>query len=145
MTFYPDPKPEKKIKVKKPLKRTPIQMKPKQATGRGAIMDTLIATRPHISFLSGLPIHNCSYGNCAHIVPAGKPEYKEFCELDPDNIQLLTLEEHHLLDHGTIAKREFYAIRMNTRFGIHEPVMWEKIDALYDELIEKYKLMKKNK
>ena len=80
-----------------------IKQKPHNATGEGVLFAALINTRPHVSFISGLPIPDISYQNCAHILPKGQNKYPRYKLLDR-NIVFLTMQEHFLYDSGTEKK-----------------------------------------
>jgi hypothetical protein len=89
-----------------------------------AMFERIWATREHKSFLSGKPLHEFSVSFFAHIVSKKKRPDLAYRE---DNIALLTLEEHHLYDHGTIEKREAYAQKNR--------VSWDTLFNLRDKLL----------
>jgi len=93
-------------------------MKPQaypKPTGEAVLFNTIWNTRPHKSQLSGKPIHEARPGNFAHIVAKGKrPDLRLF----ENNIILLTIEEHSLLDQGTIKQREAYAREHNCDWSL---------------------------
>ena len=120
----------------KPIKRTSIQIKPKEATGEKILLDTLISTRKHISYISELEIKPISYCNCAHVLAKGLNKYPKF-KLYDKNIVFLTMKEHHLYDNGTADQREQYARDL---WEIDKIIVrWDKLYALRDILIEEYK------
>jgi len=114
-----------------------------KVTGKAELFRKLIEEREHVSFLTGIYIQQIDHCNCAHVVPATVAEYKEFSQLDPENIIFLThdydSDEHTLYDAGTKEQRARYAMLCGEK-GI--VCRWDKINKLYDTLIEKYKLMK---
>lgn len=65
------------------------------------------ANRPHISFFTGRPIWNFHPGHFLHVLPKALNKYPHF-RLNPNNIVLGTLKEHHLADFGTHKEREAY-------------------------------------
>ena len=86
-------------------------------TGEKILFEAIWQTRPHKSQLSGKPIHNPMPGNFAHLHAKGKrPDIR----LLDTNLCLLTLEEHFLLDQGTIAQREKYAKENNCDWSVIE-------------------------
>lgn len=124
MSSSPRKKTASKI-VKNHLKRKP--------SGEAAIFEVVWNTRPRVSFISGVDLGGdakaCMF---AHILNKGKyPRFK----LYDKNIQLLTCEEHSLLDAGTQQQREDYAAR-KLKEGII--VKWEKIDMLREILKQEY-------
>lgn len=93
--------------------------------------------RPHKSYLSKRPLNfeegSSFYFSCfAHILAKGKAKYPRF-KLYSANIVLLHPEEHTLLDQGSEAQRQKYALK----YGCN----WSKIYALRDELKAKYKTL----
>lgn len=115
--FVPDPKPEKVIKGKEPVK-----MK-KKVTGEGALFKAIWETRPHKSFVSGEDLGKDGYPwMFAHVLP--KKKYPDFRLLDR-NIVLLTQEEHHEWDNGLRAE-----LSMDRK--------WDKMFDLERQLIEEY-------
>lgn len=126
-----------KQKVIVPIKRT------YKVTGKLALFNYLISIRPHVSWLTEIPIKHIDHNNCAHVVPAGDPEYKKYCELDPENIIFLThcteSDEHTLLDQGTNEQRMEYMIRCEEK---DIKCNWNRIWDKKKELIAKYKRMK---
>lgn len=89
-------------------------------------------TRPHNSFVTGLPIYEATAANFAHVAAKGKyPALR----LNPRNIVLLTFREHQLFDQGTQDQRENYIVEIMggliTKEAAHG--MWQ---PLYDLLAE---------
>lgn len=84
--------------------------------------------REQKSFISGIHIPRFSPGHMAHVLPKGKYPEKKY---DPDNIVLLTLEEHRLFDQGTEHQRKMYADKME-KYGVE--VNWDKLFALKGKL-----------
>ena len=83
--------------------------------------------REHVSFVSGRDILWFSPSCFAHVLPKGEgffPEYK----FRKENIVLVTIEEHGLIDHGTEAKRKAYAAD------------WNRLHRLGVELRKEYEL-----
>jgi hypothetical protein len=127
--FRPDAKPAKTEKKKpQPLKRTAIKKK-FNPSGEGELFKVLIEFRPHVSFISGLPIDNISHNNCHHVLP--KSQYSQF-RLYEKNIQFVTDYEHHLIHFGTEDQRQEYSNRV---FGC----VWKRLDELKQELLNEYK------
>jgi hypothetical protein len=56
--------------------------------------------RPHASELSGEPLSYFSVAQFLHVLPKGLNKYPHY-RLNPENILLGTMEEHHLVDMGT--------------------------------------------
>ena len=114
---------------KKPLSERSIQ-----GTGEKKMFQEIWKTREHISFLSrkGLNVYDGTkfwYSCFAHVLPKGKyPKLK----INPENIVLLTPEEHRLLDQGTEDQRKKY--QQENYYAD-----WDKIFKLKDKLKLKYK------
>ena len=108
---------------------TPLKLPKYKPTGEGILFTTLIKTRSHVSFISGLPIENPTYANCAHVL--SKKQYP-LMRLSDSNICLLTLLEHQLYDQGTEEQRQEYSKRVFT-------CIWKKLYDLKDILLEEYK------
>lgn len=98
------------------------------------LYESILSTRKHISFVSGLKIEG-NYSNCVHVLAKGQNQYPLFALCD-FNIVLLTMEEHHLFDHGTIDSRRKYAAIMIKK-GV--PIRWDLLYAKVYELKTKYK------
>ena len=62
--------------------------------------------RPHVSFVSGRPVQD-DVRCFAHVLPKGLNKYPHF-RLNPDNVVLLTPEEHYLYDQGCKCDRDEY-------------------------------------
>lgn len=82
--------------------------------------------RPHCSFISGRPIINATPKNFAHVLAKGLNKYPHF-RLNPDNIILVTDEEHDAIDQGTEKKRQKI------------PGDWNALDQLRARLLEQYR------
>jgi hypothetical protein len=101
MTFYGkaslisfgDPKPEKKEKVKK------VYRYKKKPTGEKEVFEKIWKTRKAFSQILGqfLGEYNVSY--FAHVLPKAQNKYPEY-KLNPQNIVLMTLQEHHNWDNA---------------------------------------------
>lgn len=110
----------------------------KKPTGEKELFDDIWEDRVHKSFISGKPLdqyHGTDFyvNMFAHVLAKGK--YPKF-RLEPENIVLLTPEEHTLLDHGTIAQRKKYS----------EENLWVDWDKLFEHreyLKEKYNQLHK--
>lgn len=104
VNFRPDLKPDKVVKVKTPLKTK------HKATGELKMFAEVWNTREHKSEISGRDLSSFEgtsfFLNCfAHLYPKGKhPELR----LVEENIMLLHIEEHYILDFGTTKHREMY-------------------------------------
>jgi hypothetical protein len=97
--------------------------------------------RDKVSFLSGKPLaHLENYKNnkelsglyysiFAHVLSKALNKYPKF-KLKPENIILLSPEEHTMLDHGSESQREKYAKENNCD--------WNKVYKLRDKLKEEY-------
>lgn len=106
--------------------------------------------RPHVSGITGENISHWinSYAslNCfAHIIPKNgcnqltfpNKEVKDnLLRNNPDNIMLVSPEEHFLIDHGTQEKRERYERQHNCSFD----VFFEKKKKLIEEIKFKLKM-----
>ena len=131
---------EKAMKSKnKPNNKPPLKKQYKKR-GVGELFDRILATREPVSWLTGKPIE-CTYNNCAHVVPVGNSEYKKLCELDADNILLLTAFEHHLIDQGSQEQRDKYTREVVSQGGQCDWGKWYNYKSL---MIEKYELLKKS-
>lgn len=109
-------------------KQDKIRKKEFKASGEGILFNTILSTREHISFISGLYIENIDHNNCHHVLT--KKDYPNFRLFDK-NIILLTNIEHNLIHFGTISQREKYAKENNCS--------WDKLYKLKEELKLKYK------
>jgi len=122
MSFKPDPKKGiKPKKVKRPIRRTPIK-KSYKPTGEKEIFEKLIRTREHVSFISGVPIHNIGPGNCHHVLYP-KDDY-DLLRLYEPNIVFLTNYEHSLIHNCSAAQRAAYRVEMEKVSVI---VDWDKL------------------
>lgn len=121
--WKPDPKPVKREK------------KGKKATGELGLFLQLWQDRPHVSFLSGIPLDEFNVNMCSHILAKGQNKYPRF-KLKPENIQFLTEMEHYLYDNGTMDSRARYKLEL---MDMGYDCDWEKIWKLRDTLKEKYK------
>jgi len=117
---------DKPKKVQKPLKRTALTYK-REPTGELPLMQSMWDNmKEHKSFVSGEKIHVFNVRNFAHVLPKAQNRYPKF-KLYPDNIVLLTYEEHFLWDNGS-------------REDLRKLPEWDKMFKLEAELIEEYKL-----
>lgn len=88
------------------------------------LFQSIWATRPHVSFISGEPIRNFDHWCFAHVLPKGTyPDLK----FSADNIVLLTREEHRIFDQGTQKERLEYK-------KAHPRCEWALLDDLKIEL-----------
>lgn len=115
-TFNPQPKPEKVVKIKKPLDKT------RKVTGEAELFKEIASKRKRVSFISGAKIDPVYHYNCAHVLP--KKNYEAF-RLYEKNIVLLTQVEHELWDQG--------------RHKIKDNPAWKKMFDLEADLKEEYK------
>ena len=126
-------------KKNEPKKVYSIKIKPKTDNTEQILMNGIIATRRHVSFISGLNIDivddTTTYDNCTHVLAKGQNKYPAF-KLFDKNIVLLTKEEHHLFDNGTDLGRKKYA---NELLDSGIIVHWEKIFTLAEILKDEYK------
>lgn len=90
--FKPDPKPEKKAKVKKAYR---YKRKP---TGEKQVFKTIWDESPHASQIGGVDIIDPTPTNFLHVLPKAKNKYPKF-KLNPQNIILGTVYEHYVWDH----------------------------------------------
>lgn len=128
-------------KKRKEIKRTPIKIKIRN-TGVAEVFKEILQEREHVSWLTGMAIHNASSYNCAHVVPKGDPEYKALCAKDKDDIILLTNHEHDLFDKGTVDERTLYS----EWCADHDiECDWNRLFDLKENLIRKYKQLKSKK
>lgn len=91
------------------------------------LFEQLWEERPHMSYLSGIPLGRFSVSYFAHVL--SRKQFPCF-SYNPKNIVLLTIEEHRLLDQGTIEQRDQYAKKNS--------LSWDKLFSLRDELIKEY-------
>ncbi len=117
ITFRPDPKPEKKIKVKKQYRYV------KKATGEKAVFEEIWNERPHISQISGEPIIDPTPTNFLHVLPKAQNKYPLF-KLNKQNIILGTEDNHYDWDHN--------------RAGIQNDPAWQWVFELEASLKEQY-------
>ena len=97
-------------------------------TGELEMFKDIWMNRPHVSQLSGRPISFFSVANFAHIL--SKKKYPYF-RLNPDNIILLTMDEHSLFDNGTITRREEYKRK-------YPATKWDMLFQLVEVMKEEY-------
>jgi hypothetical protein len=90
-------------------------------------------SRPHVSFLSGLPITNPGPENFPHILAKGLNQYPEF-RFNPDNVILATYEEHYLIDNGDSDTRAAYCKRVPS-------ADFSALELLKNKLLAEYKEM----
>ena len=69
--------------------------------------------RPHVSFISGVPITNPGPENFAHVLAKGLNQYPNF-RFNPENVVLVTYEEHFIIDSGSQHSREMYCKRVGS-------------------------------
>jgi hypothetical protein len=123
-------------KKKKNMQRALIRVA-RKVTGEGIFFNSLIASRPHISFISGLDIDfidgTTNFKNCLHVLPKG--QYPKFRLLDK-NIVFGTFEEHILVDQGNEKQREAYSERIEAEYGLI--VDWTKLKDLKEKLLKEY-------
>lgn len=106
----------------------------KKASGEKVLFESIWATRPHYSFISGLPLdEQPKVHYFAHVISKGL--YPKFKLLDR-NIVLLTEDEHYLFDFGTQKQRDEYVIFMLLNHRI--VVDWNKLFKLVEELKLEY-------
>lgn len=112
---------------KKRIERTPLN---RTFTGSGELplFKEIWIKRERVSFVSGKPIRTFHPIHFAHVLP--KSIYPAL-RLTPNNIVLLTEEEHRLYDQGTERQRQQYAIE-------HKNVDWQRLYDLRDGLKSKY-------
>lgn len=121
-------KPKKPIfwasnKKQKPLKRTPIRYKPK-TTGEGVFLESIWATREHVSWISGTPLGDEYNVMCMfHILSKGA--YSGY-RLYDKNIILTTPQEHYDW-HNMIRDK---LLERDSR--------WQNVFDLYEELQQEY-------
>jgi len=115
-------------KVSTGIKKS-VQGLKRKPTGEKKIFDEIITERPCKSEVSGFPIYNPGPANCAHVLP--KKKYPHF-RLKKEAIMLLTIDEHFLVDNGTQAQREAYAIRFPS-------CNWDKFYNKAEQLKSEYK------
>lgn len=118
---------DKPKKEQKPLKRTPLSYK-RKPTGELELMKQIWNDmEEHRSFISGEKIYEFNVRNMAHVIAKAKNKYPKF-KLNPDNIRLLTFDEHDKWDNGL-------------RSELRKLPEWDKMFKLEEELKEEYKQM----
>jgi hypothetical protein len=118
---------DKPKKVQKQLKRTPLSYK-RKATGELELMKSIWDNmEEHKSFISGNPIYEFNVSCMAHVLAKAKNKYPKF-KLNPDNIKLLTYEEHFKWDNAP-------------RSELIKLPEWDKMFKLEEELKQEYKLL----
>jgi hypothetical protein len=143
--FRPDPKPTPTPKKKqKPIKQISNKRRERLKGGKAPFFTAILEKRRHVSWLTNKPIELVSFTNCAHCVPAGDPKYQDLCELDEENVLLLTDYEHFLADHGTKSLREKYAEQCKEEGYNCDWSKWynykEMMKTKYDEIINKQQI-----
>lgn len=109
------------------LKRTQLTYK-RKPTGELELMKSMWDNmKEHKSFISGTKINEFNVRNFAHVLPKAQNRYPKF-KLHPDNIVLLTYEEHFLWDNGV-------------REDLKKLPEWDKMFKLEAELIDEYKIL----
>jgi hypothetical protein len=112
----------------------------------------ILTERPHVSEISGIQLgfyldSHAFFTSCfAHIIPKSghytmiiksKEAKDKLLRYNKDNIMLVTPEEHALIDHGTIEKRQKYELKHNCSFDVFfkkRDELFESIKAKIDEL-----------
>ena len=89
--------------------------------------------RPHVSFISGLPIINPVPANFAHVLPKALNRYPEF-RFNPENVILVLWDEHNLIDEGSADQRARYA-------ELVKSADFSALEMLTNSLKEKYEEM----
>ncbi len=84
-------------KLDRGIKPKQYTFKPK-ATGQKEVFEKIWKTRKHVSFISNKKLGDDAYSwFFAHVLSKAQNQYPEFM-LNPDNIVLLTQEEHDIWD-----------------------------------------------
>jgi hypothetical protein len=99
-------------------------------TSEKTMFEWIWNNRAHVSFLSGLPLNNPVPAYFAHVLEKGLSKYPEF-RLNPDNVILVTWDEHMLIDQGDSDKRARYVKQ-------HPSADFGALELLAEELKEKY-------
>jgi len=100
-------------------------------TGEKALFDSMLASRPNVSFVSGKRLTDWDregYKCCMHVLAKGG--YPRF-RLYEKNIVFGTAEEHRLFDQGTEKERQEYQTRT-------PGCDWGKLYRLKDEIRKEY-------
>jgi len=117
---------DKPKKENKPLNKVALSYK-REPTGELSLMKSIWDNMSeHVSFISGKQIHEFNVRNMAHVLPKALNRYPKF-KLHPDNIVLLTYDEHFLWDNGLRSELKLLP-------------EWDKMFKLEEELKEEYKL-----
>lgn len=85
---------------------------------------------PHASYISGLPILTFKPINFAHVLAKGLNKYPHY-RFNPENVPLLTEEEHHIFDNGDETDRVKYKEK-------YPQTNWNKLFTLRDRLKKEY-------
>lgn len=121
-----------KASINKNRSATP---KKKKSTGEAIVFKMIWEEREHVSFISGIHLGDEAKAHFfAHVISKGK---EDKLRLVKENIVFLSMEEHHLLDHGHQEQRDKYTEEMKSK-GV--TVDWSLIDKRKDNIIKKYKL-----
>lgn len=96
------------------------------------------ATRPHVSFISGIPIVNPGPENFAHVLPKALDRYPLF-RLNPDSVILVLYEEHFLIDQGNSRQRQEYAKRCPSADFTALELLVNKTMKLYEDFAREWK------
>jgi len=126
---------KRKSKVIVPIRKVSAK-KSLRGDSEKILMETIIATRKHISFITGQKINNISYANCCHVL--NKKNFPNFRLLDKNIVFLDNCYprlEHFLYDMGTEDQRQKYAEEMKEQGII---VYWPKLYNLAAELKIEY-------
>lgn len=116
---------DKPKKAQKPLKKMALTYK-RKATGELQMFEVIWDNMgmKHKSFISGEEIKVFNVRNFAHVLPKAQNRYPKF-KLNPENVVLLTYDEHFLWDNGSREKLR------------HLPE-WKKMFELEAELKKQY-------
>ena len=102
------------------LKRKGLKRKPRKPTGEKKMFQKIAIKRGLYSEISGTPVPG-SPSNFAHIV---RKSLTEACRLDPDNIVILTAEEHYDFD--------------NARWRVTNLEKWQWLFRKEERLLKQY-------
>lgn len=91
--------------------------------------------RSHVSYFTGKPLSQLRPWNFIHVLPKKQGSYPHF-RLNPDAVVLGTLEEHKLIDEGTLEERLAYK-KKNPNYQIE--AFYNKQQRLIDLYREEFK------
>lgn len=117
---------KRKQAKKKEAGKTPYKYV-RKATGELQLFEQIMADRPHVSEISGLPIHRITPSCFMHVLAKGQNKYPLF-KLEPRNILFVLPEEHAEWDQGL-------------RDRLRDDPDWDKVFNLEEELKQEYKIM----